>query len=643
MKFSLPRACPTWCRWPKDVCWFVIRRLAKLLARSFPAVAVVAHERKSDAVPPTMPIAVDAQIPAGSVPNYLRRSADDFPTRDRYLLADPKQKRQWRGRFETLGPGPKIGISWFGGGTSEERRHRTTKLAEWRDVLAVGGAQFINLQYGNCADELQSAAAPSGITIHQFAQADPLGDLDAFAAKVAALDLVISIGNATVHLAGALGVPTWCLVPFVPQWRWSIAGETTPWYPSVQIIRQTAGYDWTSALAETANRLKAFIAHPRRNDPAPRSGKSNIATPAVRKPEPSKRNDSPTTLVRQATQLFNENRIDEAAQIAEQILKLDSANVPAIRILGVAARKAQQFERSLELLSRAVELAPGSAAVHFEQGLTFAEMKQQRDAYDCFVKSTQCKPPLQPAFVNISAILEQQERYEESLQWARKAIELKSDCPLGHYNLANSLRECGRIADAIVQYELAVKYRPDYAKAKWNLGICHVLLGQLCQGMAIFRIARCGGRSETRSVHATALGWHFAGRQDDCRSRRARHRRRSAIRLLFRRCHRTGRENYLGMRAAATEIVRAIVSPSDGLRLDAAKRLGANAAGRTHRLPNSGRKPASLFSQSSERFSSARTVSLGRPGTRRILATTSRPAWRRFEGGHFLAGWRKSE
>ena len=325
-------------------------------------------------------------------------------------------------------------------------------------------------------------------TIHQFDEADPLGDLDAFAAKVAALDLVISIGNATVHLSRALGVPTWCLVPFVPQWRWGIAGETTPWYPSVQIIRQTAGYDWTSALAETANRLKAFIAHPRRNEPAPRSGQSKIAAPAVSKPVPSKSNNSPTTLVRQATQLFNENRIDEAAQIAEQILKLDSANVPAIRILGVAARKAQQFERSLELLSRAVELAPGSAAVHFEQGLTFAEMKQQRDAYDCFVKSTQCKPPLQPAFVNISAILEQQERYEESLQWARKAIELKSDCPLGHYNLANSLRECGRIADAIVQYELAVKYRPDYAKAKWNLGICHVLLGNFAKAWPFFEL-----------------------------------------------------------------------------------------------------------------------------------------------------------
>ena len=56
-------------------------RLAKLLARSFPAVAVVAHERKSDAVPPTMPIAVDAQIPAGSVPNYLRRSVERFSQR----------------------------------------------------------------------------------------------------------------------------------------------------------------------------------------------------------------------------------------------------------------------------------------------------------------------------------------------------------------------------------------------------------------------------------------------------------------------------------------------------------------------------------------------------------------------------------
>ena len=69
--------------------------------------------------------------------------------------------------------------------------------------------------------------------------------------------------------------------------------------------------------------------------------------------------------------------------------------------------------------------------MHFEQGLTYAEMQRQRDAFDCFLKSTQCHPPLQPAFVNISAILEQQEQYEESLQWARKAIELERRLPIG--------------------------------------------------------------------------------------------------------------------------------------------------------------------------------------------------------------------
>ena len=493
-------------------------RLAKLFARSLPAVAVVPHERKPDRVPPQFRINIDAQIALGSVPMYLRQSMGEFPLRQRYLLADPQGKRRWRDRYEALGSGPKVGISWFGGGTSEERRHRTTTLAQWRDLLNVPGVQFVNLQYGNCTDELIAAVKEIGPVIHHFHDADPLGDLDAFAAKVAALDLVISIGNATVHLAGALGVPTWCLVPFAPQWRWGLAGETTPWYHSVRIIRQTQSNNWSEALGEAAQQLQTLVSNTNSasfatavstHNPQPEKGSevflyrgllvsgpiaggisdSASGTPPAGSPLPASiAKITLKSLIQRATQAFNENRLEDAAAIAEQILKSDANSVLALRILGAAARKAQQCERSLEFYARAIQLAGNSAAPHFEMGLTYAEMKRQREAYDCFLKSTQFNPPFQPAFVNISAILEQQERYEESLHWARKAVKLKPDCPLAHYNLANSLRECGRVAEAITHYEQAVKYRPDYAKAKWNLGICHVLLSHFAEAWPLFEL-----------------------------------------------------------------------------------------------------------------------------------------------------------
>ena len=94
-------------------------RLAKLMARSFPAIAVVGHERKPDHIPPRFRIAIDAQISSGDLPKYMRPSIDAFPRRQR-LLSGRSAKAQWHSRFEAPGPGLKVGVSWFGGGTWEE-------------------------------------------------------------------------------------------------------------------------------------------------------------------------------------------------------------------------------------------------------------------------------------------------------------------------------------------------------------------------------------------------------------------------------------------------------------------------------------------------------------------------------------------
>ena len=196
-------------------------RLKTLFARSFPTTRVIGHRRRVDRKPPDLDAECDVQIPAGSVPQFVRPSTESFPNRKRFLVPDPVARREWLRRFEQLGPGPKIGMSWQAGGQPSERRRRTTPLELWRDVFAIPGVQFVNVQYGDAADDIAAAREQFGVTIHDWPHADrmaadPLVDLDAFAAKVAALDLVISVGNATVHMAGALGVTTWTILPLVP-------------------------------------------------------------------------------------------------------------------------------------------------------------------------------------------------------------------------------------------------------------------------------------------------------------------------------------------------------------------------------------------------------------------------------------------
>src|SRR5439155_18701684 len=123
--------------------------------------------------------------------------------------------------------------------------------------FSLPGAQFVNLQYGDVAAEIAAARERFGVTIHDWPDADPLVDLDAFAAKVAALDLVISVGNATVHIAGALGVKTWAILPLLPAWRWMLAGEQSVWYPSVRLFRQTQRGEWADVFEKIHNELSS--------------------------------------------------------------------------------------------------------------------------------------------------------------------------------------------------------------------------------------------------------------------------------------------------------------------------------------------------------------------------------------------------
>ena len=111
---------------------------------------------------------------------------------------------------------PSQGRHRLGGGSKAAiKRRRSTTLDQWQSLLAVPGARFVNLQYGDCTAELAAAAA-RGDHIEHWSDVDPLHDLEGFAAQVAELDLVISVDNATVHMAGALGVPVWILLHAAP-------------------------------------------------------------------------------------------------------------------------------------------------------------------------------------------------------------------------------------------------------------------------------------------------------------------------------------------------------------------------------------------------------------------------------------------
>ncbi len=144
---------------------------------------------------------------------------------------------------------------------------KSTNLADWAPILSTPGATFVNLQYGDWASTLADIRAGTGVEIVDDPDIDPLQDMDAFAAQVAAMDLVISVSNTTVHVAGGLGVPTW-VMPAQGRgrmWYWFHGRTDCPWYSSVRMIeRPSAAMEtdtdgWRPQVERCARDLQDWI------------------------------------------------------------------------------------------------------------------------------------------------------------------------------------------------------------------------------------------------------------------------------------------------------------------------------------------------------------------------------------------------
>ena len=228
-------------------------RLLPIFKRSFPNIEFIVKETSPSSTLVNLP--ADYQTAIGSLGQRYRASIEMFPKHDGYLKADENQTKQFKQKYRALFPGKRlIGISWKSG-NAELGAARTASLDLWQTIFEQAGNVFINLQYGDVGIELKNFTQRTGFEIYHDESSDPLKDMDAFAAQLAALDHVISIDNSTVHLAGALGLPTWTLLPAVPDWRWMLESNGTPWYPAMQLFRQQTPGTWQDVINQASNAL----------------------------------------------------------------------------------------------------------------------------------------------------------------------------------------------------------------------------------------------------------------------------------------------------------------------------------------------------------------------------------------------------
>jgi tetratricopeptide (TPR) repeat protein len=196
----------------------------------------------------------------GSLPHRAGVDRHGVTPAGPYVRADDARRARWRARLAPYG-GLRVGLVWGGRPGHENDWRRSVPYAALAPLAAVPGIAWVSLQHGARAADAASgtqrpASAAAGPAF--VARDAPIADFADLAALMAELDLIITIDSAPAHLAGALGRPVWTLLPRVADWRWQLAEETTPWYPTMRLFRQSAQGDWAGVIARVAAALPGF-------------------------------------------------------------------------------------------------------------------------------------------------------------------------------------------------------------------------------------------------------------------------------------------------------------------------------------------------------------------------------------------------
>ena len=195
--------------------------------------------------------ALDFQCPLMSLPRVFGTHLTNIPAPIPYLRADPQ-----RLEIRRIAKHPDIslvaGLCWSGNPAYLNDARRSVPLAKLIPLLGMPGIEFHVLQKDLRDGDQAILDEFKNVHVH------PLADFSDTAALIAQMDVVISVDTVTAHLAGAMGRPTWVLLPHFPDWRWLLDRDDSPWYPTIRLFRRPKDKDWADVIANVLGELSQF-------------------------------------------------------------------------------------------------------------------------------------------------------------------------------------------------------------------------------------------------------------------------------------------------------------------------------------------------------------------------------------------------
>ena len=334
----------------------------------------------------------DCHCPMMSLPMAFKTELYTIPCPEPYLRSDSGKVAKWQTKLGAKTK-PRIGLVWSGRSTHDNDHNRSVLL---NDLMAhlPQGFDYVCLQ-----QEIREAdqAALSVLGIQFFGQ--DLKDFSETAALCELMDLVISVDTSVAHLAAALGQDTWVLLPYVPDWRWLLDRDDSPWYGCVRLFRQEADRSWSRVLEQVGRLLlkdKRLL-------------RSDEAFPLTQQPLQSKAKrslkDDEAQQFELGLRLHQQGQLPQAKEIYEKVLSANPLHFDAIQNLGVIALTSNQPELACRLIRQALVINPLSADAHFNFGLAAHANKKPLSAIESFDQALAIHPSDSKLYWNKSLAL----------------------------------------------------------------------------------------------------------------------------------------------------------------------------------------------------------------------------------------------
>ncbi|MEG4939389.1 tetratricopeptide repeat protein [Microcoleus sp. F4-D5] len=433
-----------------------------------------------------------------SLPHILGTTLENIPAKVPYLAPPP-------GLEFTLSPTAnlKVGIVWSGNPQYSQNKVRSLPLNLLTKLLDIPGANFYSLQKEITAEERalleQMPVTDLSSYLHDFADT---------AAAISALDLVISVDTSVAHLAGALGKPVWILLCFVPDWRWMLQREDSPWYPTARLFRQSTAGDWEGVLEQASLALRERICQHEEAQP-PREtypnielsqqhfNRGNILKAQGRFAEAIAcfknalvwQPDLIEAATNLAVTLHQTGDLAEAATYYQRAVEIDPNCPQAQNNLGILLQDRGNTADAVSCFQKAIALNPMYVKALNNLGATLQQQGELPSAIACFHQALSINSNYVPALINLGVAMQAKCQLVEAERLYERAIEVEPNNPAGHYHLGTLCLGAGKIEQAISSLERAIFLNPNYLEAVTNLGSAVEQLGDINRAILCYNKA----------------------------------------------------------------------------------------------------------------------------------------------------------